>query len=372
MTALDKYARLEAPGRYFDGISAEPRNVALSFGERTLVIMGYDNEVNAHWPLASLRGIQSADQITHQIMPYADSDERVVLEDAEMIAAIRAVCPDLTKREVNRKGVSKAVFWGGGAICAVLLMAFVIVPALATQLAHMIPPAREIEVGDAVAKQVKNLFVTGRDADFCKSPEGLAALETMRDRLASEVDLPYPLRIDVLDHEFVNAFALPGGRIVLFRGLIEKASSPEEVAGVLAHEIGHVIHHDPTVGVLRAAGTAGMLGLLLGDVFGGTVVVAASDAVVNASYQRDVEARADETAYRMLAGAGLPSRPFATFFDKLAKEGISIEGPVKYLASHPDLASRAAKAAAADEIGDQTYTPILSDRDWVALREICN
>ncbi|MEM7177246.1 MAG: M48 family metallopeptidase [Pseudomonadota bacterium] len=372
MTALDRYARLEAPGRYFDGISAQPKNVALSFGERTLVIMSYGNDVNAHWPLASLRGNPSADGATYQIMPHADSDERVVIDDPDMIAAIRAVCPDLTRREVDRKGVRRAVFWGGGAVCAVLLMVFVIVPALATHLAQMIPPAREQQVGNAVAKQVQRMFESDGGARYCESAEGLAALDTMRSRLTEDLDLRYPLRIDVLDHKLVNAFALPGGRIILFRGLLHEADSPEEVAGVLAHEIGHVIHQDPTVGVLRAAGTAGMLGLLLGDVFGGTVVVAASDAVVNASYQREAEQRADEVAYTMLTEAGLPTKPFASFFERLAKEGNERTGILKYLASHPDLAVRAKRAAAADQIGDQSYTPILSDRDWVALREICN
>ncbi|MBY8976237.1 M48 family metallopeptidase [Rhodobacteraceae bacterium NNCM2] len=372
MTALEQYARLEAPGRYYDGVSANPQNVAVSFGERTLVILGYDNEVNAHWPLASLRGLKSSDQKTFQIMPYADSDERVVLSDEDMIAAIRAVCPDLTRREIDRKGMSKAFVWGGAAIASVLLMAFVIVPALAGQLAFLIPPEREQQVGDAVAKQVQQLMGIESEKGYCKSPEGVAALEIMRERLASNIDLPYPLRIDVLDHKLVNAFAMPGGRIILFRGLIERASSPEEVAGVLAHEIGHVTHRDPTVGVLRAAGTAGILGLLLGDVFGGTVVVAATEAVVNASYQREVETRADETAYQLLSDAGLPSQPFAGFFRTLQKDNGEATGVLRYLSSHPDLAGRAERAAEADRIGDGQFDPILSDRDWLALREICN
>ena len=371
MTALDQYARLEAGARYYDGQSAQPRNVVVSFGERTLIIHSFSNEVSAHWPLASLRALESADLTTFQLVPSRDSDERVVLTDPDMIRAIQAVCPDLMKREVDKKGIRNAVVWGTGAVGAVLLMVFVIVPALAGQLALLIPPEREQQMGDAVAKQVEALLDVTGDNAYCTEPEGLAALHKMRDRLEQENDLPYPLRVDVLNHDLVNAFAMPGGRIILFRGLIDAADSPEEVAGVLAHEIGHVVHRDPTVGVLRAAGTAGILGLFLGDIFGGAIVVAATEAVINASYQREAETRADEEAYRLLADAGLPSAPFAGFFVRLAEEHGDVEGVLKYLASHPGLAGRAERAAAADQIGDGGYIPILTDRDWVAMQEMC-
>ncbi|MEM6932997.1 MAG: M48 family metallopeptidase [Pseudomonadota bacterium] len=372
MTALDQYARLEAPARYFDGRSAQSQEVVVSFGARTLVVMGFDNHVNAHWPLASLRAEKSSDQQTWQIKPQSDSDERIVLSDPEMIEAIRTVCPDLTKREVDRKGVRRAFVWGIGAIASVVLMVFVIIPELAGQLAYMIPPDRERQLGDAVAKQVESLFFAENETGYCDAPDGVAAVEKMRDRLASQIELPYPLRVEVMDHGLVNAFALPGGRVMLFRGLIEESSSPEEVAGVLAHEIGHVTHRDPTVGVLRAAGTAGIIGLFLGDVFGGAIIVAAADAVINASYQREAEQRADETAYKLLEDAGLPSTPFAAFFRKLAEKHGATPEVLRYLASHPELAGRAERAAAADKVGNRGFTPILTDRDWVALGEICN
>ncbi|MEL6477123.1 MAG: M48 family metallopeptidase [Pseudomonadota bacterium] len=371
MTALDQYARLEAGARYFDGISSKPQDVIVSFGERTLVIHSFSGGINAHWPLASLRALESSDSTTFQLVPHRDSDERLVLSDPDMMRAIRAVCPDLMRREVDGRGVRRALFWGGGALGAVFLMVFVIVPALAGQLAYLIPPEREQQLGDAVAKQVQSfLDVTGEDA-YCTEAEGLEALAKMTARLERQNDLPYPIRVDVLNHELVNAFAMPGGRIILFRGLIDEAETPEEVAGVLAHEIAHVVHRDPTVGVFRAAGTAGILGLLLGDVFGGAIVVAMSEAVINASYQREVETRADETAYLMLAEAGLPSAPFSQFFIRLAEEHGDVDGVLKYLASHPGLKGRAARAAAADEIGGASFTPVLNDRDWVAMREMC-
>jgi predicted Zn-dependent protease len=237
----------------------------------------------------------------------------------------------------------------------------------------MIPPEREQQLGDAVVDQLQSVLslIGDERPEMCETSSGKEALERLAARLDPNADLPYPLRIGVLDHGLINAMAVPGGRIVVFRGLLEAADNPEEVAGVLAHEIGHVVHHDPTQMALRAAGTAGILGLILGDVFGGSIVAVATDAVLNASYQRDAEIRADETAYGILAGAKLPSGPFAGFFAKMKRKYGDNDGIMKLIASHPGLDGRAQRAAAADEIGDSPYEPALDDRDWIALRGIC-
>ena len=374
MTALSRYAKLEAEARYFDGESAEPRDVVVSFGERSLVIMGFDEVAVAHWPLASLRALGRKGDIPVQLVPNPDSDERLVLADREMLAAIAAVCPDLYRRPVDRKGVRRAFLWSGGAAAALVLMVFVLIPALAGRLALLIPPEREQQLGDAVVEQLKTMlsFIgPGERPALCETPAGDAALAAMTERLAPDPDLPYPLRVDVLDHGMINAVALPGGRVVLFRGLIEAAETPEEVAGVLAHEVGHVVHHDPTRMALRAAGTAGILGLVLGDVFGASIVVVATDAMLNASYQREAEAAADEVALRLLARAGLPSTPFAEFFEKMREKYGDTDGVMELISSHPGLAERAERAAEADRIGDAPFEPVLDDPQWVALRGIC-
>lgn len=374
MTALARYARLEAPARFFDGLSSRPQEVMLSFGERSLVIMGFDGVAVAHWPLATLKAASEAGDHALQLVPDLGSDERLVIEDPEMIQAIEAVCPALRKRPADRRGISRALFWGVGALGAVVLLVFVVIPGLAGQLAVLIPPERERQLGDAVAGQIRELLSLGsEEVAFCQAPEGLAALDAMATRLvAASPELPTGIRVSVIDHGLTNAFAAPGGRIVIFRGLIEDAETPEEVAGVLAHEIGHVIHRDPTVTVLRTAGTAGILGLMVGDVFGAAVVVAGSEALLNASYQRDLEARADQVAIDILAKAGLPATPLGDFFRRLAERHGADHGALGYLASHPALGSRAEAATAGDSLAGATFEPVLDDAGWLALGQICD
>lgn len=374
MTALERYAKLEAQARYFDGQSAAARDVVLCFGSRSLVIVGLDDRAMAHWPLASLRALGAPGETVVQLVPDLASDERIVLEEREMIDALVEVCPDLYHRPTNRKGLRRVLFWGAGAIASAALIIFVLVPQIADQLAEYVPPEREQALGDAVAGQLADLLSLDGSTPpgICIEPEGRAALDAMVARVTPVEPLPYPLRVSVIDHTLVNAVALPGGRILLFRGLIDAAESPEEVAGVLAHEIGHVVHRDPTRGVLRAAGTAGIVGLLLGDVFGASVIAAASDAVLNASHQREAEARADQAAYQILADAELPSIPFASFFQRLHASHGDAAGPLRYLASHPGLSGRAERALSADTIGDGPFKPVVDDRGWLALGNICD
>jgi beta-barrel assembly-enhancing protease len=178
--------------------------------------------------------------------------------------------------------------------------------------------------------------------------------------------LQYKLSIKVLDHEMVNAFAVPGGQIVILRGLLDDAETPAEVAGVLAHEVGHVEARDPTRLTFRAAGSAGIVSLLLGDATGGTLIAIMGDQMLSASYTREAEAEADAFAHRMLAAADISTEGMAAFFDRIDGMGAELPG---YMATHPASKGRAATARAADQGAGRA---IMSDAEWQALRNICD
>ena len=153
----------------------------------------------------------------------------------------------------------------------------------------------EEEIGEGVGKTVTKSF--GADESKCKNPAGLAALQHLTDRLAATVDTPYRFKVRVAKSKVVNAFATPGGHIVILNGLIEKADSPEEVAGVLAHEMAHVIKRHPAKALIHAYGWSILIRALTG-VSGSSGDLASGFALhlANASYSRSNEAEADETA----------------------------------------------------------------------------
>jgi predicted Zn-dependent protease len=243
----------------------------------------------------------------------------------------------------------------------------VILPGLADYLADHIPPDREIAFGRAVMTQVEYLFADDAVSLVCTDEKGQAALDLMTERLTAGQDIPYDLDVRVFDLAMPNAFTAPGGQIVIFRGLLDEAENAEEVAGVLAHEIGHAVHRDPTRLTLRAAGSAGILSVVLGDVSGGTLLGIAGEHLMQASYTREAETAADAYALMLLNAAGIPAGPLADFFDRIA---VLTDGMPEYLSSHPLSAGRAGAIRAGAEA--RADAQALDAGDWQSLQDICD
>ncbi|PVA10931.1 peptidase M48 [Pelagivirga sediminicola] len=376
---------LPVPARYYDGITATRQNVRAMLSEDggALLILGGAQPAPLEWPLARLRAVGGAARKGHLVLALHDpanradarplAPARLTVTDPALIAALRARC-HLARRD-RRPGMrGRLVRRGALAAAAVGIMLFVILPRMADTLATLIPVEREITFGRSVVAQIERALGATDLGDLdCTAPAGTAALEVMTRRLSAGADLRYRLEVRVLDHAMVNAFAAPGGQIVIMRGLLDDATGPDAVAGVLAHEIAHVEARDATRHALRAAGSAGLLSMVIGDVTGGAAAVFLGERVMRASYTREAETGADRFALRMLNNAGVSSRGMAAFFDGLA-EAEQEGGPGRlptYLSSHPDSAARAdvAEANAADQ---RATSPVISDAEWQALLAICD
>lgn len=368
-----------AAATYFDGQSARRQEVLIipAADRLSLEIRLLEGGTVILWPLDRLRALRDQSdkgRLTLTLMAESGDENprdpaRLVVSDPAAIDWLLRTRPGLLRHDVRPGTFRKVALWCGGAIVAMGLMLFVILPALSDYLARHLPVETEVAFGRAVMKQLQWLVSDGETVDLdCSDAEGLAALDRIRDRLVGGRDLGYDLALHVYDSDMVNAFAAPGGQIVIFRGLIDAAESADEVAGVLSHEIGHVVARDPTRLALRAAGSAGILSMLVGDVTGGTVVSLAGEQLLSSSYTREAEAGADLFAFGLLNDAGVSSAPMARFFDRIAGEGW---GMPEILASHPASGGRAvgARANAAAQTGT---TPVLSDADWQALRSVCD
>lgn len=361
------------PVQYFDGQSSKRHKATLELlGD---VIQVTHEAGQQEWDFTGAKEASERNNSAVLILEHLDhGDARVIIEDAELIAQLRRAIPGLSRRSVGRRAIRKVVFWGGAAVASVLLILFVIIPGLADQLAKQIPITREVSLGQRAMSQVE-WILGGRNREdgtlTCTDPAGLAALDKMTARISRGLNTEYALDIRVFDHEMVNAFAVPGGHIVLFDGLLQAADSPEEVAGVLAHEIGHVIHRDSTRLMLRSAGSVGILGMVFGDFAGGAVALTIAERLMSASYTQEAETNADLVAHQLLNAADLPVSNFAGFFRKLADEVGETPPLLSHLASHPDLGARADAAIAADKIGNSPFVPVLEPQEWQALQGVC-
>ncbi len=255
-------------------------------------------------------------------------------------------------RWIDRFGLTRAAI-GFTAIAALFVFLVLSAPGW---IAPFIPRSVENRLGDAM---IGNLG--GR---FCRTAPGRAAL----DRLAAELGAKQAgvRAVEVANIPMVNAVALPGGRVMIFEGLLKQAKSADEVAGVLAHEIGHVRHRDTLAALIRQLGLSVLLGGMDGNV-GGLVTGALS-----LSYGRDAERAADGYAIDALRSATISPDPTAAFFDRLGggKRSLTLERRMNWVSSHPVSADRKA-AFLKSRQARARYRPALDAAQWTALKGMC-
>ncbi|MEL6510322.1 MAG: M48 family metallopeptidase [Pseudomonadota bacterium] len=358
-------------GDLLDGARAFPRRVALSLDATHLRLTPAEGDP-LDWPVGALRSPPDQAHPTDLVLSLADDPvTRLVIRDRELAERIRATAPALHKRP-PLQNTTRLIGWSVASVASVALIIFVLVPVMANQLAAFLPPSGEKALGDTTFEQIRSaLDDSGFDpVPICESPDGSAALAKMEARLTENLELPYPLTVRVLDHEMINAFALPGGYVVLFDGLLDVAEDPDEIAAVFAHEIGHVVARDPSRMALRSAGSIGVLGLLFGDFAGGAVVLLLAERLIQASYSQEAEMNADIFASETLAQAGISPLGLARIFERFQELGGDQPTFMDHFMAHPDLMSRIERAQDTHTHAD--VTPSLNAAEWQALKTICD
>lgn len=359
-------------GVYFDGKTSARHQATVALGDDALLIAGPDGRFLAQWPFAEIEGLAAPDNVM-RLGRRGGALERLEILDTAFAAAIdaRATYVDRTGT-LQRRQRTSVIGWSIAATVALVTVAWFGVPAIAGRLAPLLPPAIDRKLGDAVDMQLRGILDSKKTgAAFecghvgAETP-GRAALDKVVHRLEAAAGLPAALRTFVVRRAEANAMALPGGQIYVFRGLIDKAANADEVAGVIAHEIGHVAHRDGTKAVLQAGGLSFLFGMLLGDFVGGGAVVIAARTVLQSSYSREAEAAADAYGVQLMIKVNGNARALASMLGKI---GGATEPGMKILLDHPETKAR---IAVINKIaGTQPSTPFLDAAEWAALKRIC-
>lgn len=356
-------------GNFNDGRHAGRQDVTVHFDADTLRILNSDGYEIERWPYVELRLLDEASSDRPVRLKCGDDGAaRLTVVDPRIISELATRAPNLSRRGRSRLGVLRNVALGILGLVVFVAVTWYALPGFSRWAAHQVPLAWEETLGERAMEQTMaalELF-TGEKPKFCSQEEGVSALDGVTERLAAAADAPYRFRVLVLDFKFVNAFALPGGRVVFFRGLIDEAESAEEVAGVLAHEMAHITERHGTEGLLRSLGLEMIFGLMLGDL-GEGLFGSIGETLLSLSYSREAEATADREAIALLGGADIRADGMAAFFERLAEGEWEMPAALQLLSSHPRHDARRQLFDQASGRGGAA----MSDADWSALQGIC-
>jgi Zn-dependent protease with chaperone function len=346
---------------YFDGTSSRRRLVTLGFGD--LLEISEDGETLATWAYADIRRADGPAGMLRLNCLTAPALARLEVRDAAIAAELVSRCSRLDENRPGRHGVAAIIGWSLAATISIIAVVLFGVPLAADRLAPLVPEAFERRLGDVADGQVKTLF----GGKVCDDAAGQRAFSKLVNTLRESAGMDTSVQSGVLGTPVPNAFALPGGRVYLFNGLLAKAENVDEIAGVLAHELGHLRHRDNMRGLIYNGGTSFLIGLLFGDITGSGALLFASRTLVTASYSREAEQNADTFAIDTMHRLGRPAKPMGELmFRVTGKEGKGLS----IISNHPLTEDRLAQMSREDR--PASGPPLLTSEEWRSLKSICD
>ncbi len=360
----------ELEGYYVDGQTALRHRVRIGLTPSALQIITEDGETLS-WPWEEVRQSRNfyGDGQT-RLERGRNTPEVLLIPGPLFLEKLKEVAPEQRRHFRNptrRKKWALVTFLSALGVVGVLAPLYLWgIPTMASIAAAHIPVSWEERLGEAVvehlAPQEKQCW------DWGRAQRVQQILSTLTSSLPKS---PYTFRVVVVNQPAVNAFAVPGGTIVIFQGLLEKTYTAEELAGVLAHEIQHVLHRHATRAMLQQVSIKLLLASLVGDARAMTYGLEGAQAVGMLRYSRQYEEEADEEGIKLLMASGVNPHGMITFFETIQKESEKSLKLPTYLSTHPELKNRIQRLKWLAERSSYTSVRLLQDYNWKDIYWFC-
>lgn len=358
--------------KFYDGEKAKPYQVLVETYRTNLHIKTSDNSLEKNWPYKEIKILEQPvlpqpARLTARKTPNA----RLYIEP-ENWSHLKTKLPKSAFPSINLPTSWNYLIGYAGLSIIFILGTVLFVPKLFEYASQMIPQSTEKKIGQLAIESLINNPV-------CVAPEGQASLEKMVQKLQQGMkrDIAFNARI-VSDDETLNALAAPGGHLVIFSGVLKKADSVDEVAGVLAHEMAHIEMNHPMKSLTRNLGISLTLEMMFGNT--GTISNTAKLAGIfnQLHYSRQDELEADLVSQNFLRKANIDPSGLGLFFERLKKEETErnrgdesdFSEFLAYFSTHPHTQTRINKLKT-DQINTTNYKKALNEKEWQALKNIC-
>lgn len=239
-------------------------------------------------------------------------------------------------------------------VAAIGLFFWQILPLLTRPIISLIPYSLDEKLGAAAYKQLIN------NNKACDNKAGIAALEKMKIR-----SMPQKLdktKITIIDSDTENALAFPGGYIVVFRGLLDKAYQPAMLSAVLTHEAGHIVGRHSLEKLFSQLAAGAIITVVTGDI---SLLTLLGVKVLTGHYTKNMEEEADVFANELMREKQIDPKPIANWFLSMEKGENSV---LDYFKTHPEPTDRAAFFTKEKWKVKEILTP----QEWVNLKNICS
>ena len=246
------------------------------------------------------------------------------------------------------------------------------IPLLADRLVTLFPPEWESKLGDTAAAQIEASLTEGKGYDVCDpDPDSLAnqAIARFAALAFTGLDSPFAPTVTVVRSPIPNAFALPGGRTYYLSSLIQASRTPDEFAGVLAHELGHIYYRHGMQGLISTSTTGLLVGFILGDLTGLSVAGAVGASLIDNRFSRQSEAQADDFAGETARRLGFSPAGLVDLLDRVARDD-AFSKALALFQNHPLTDDRRAALEALDT-HDPASRPAFTAAEWEAIRDMC-
>ena len=373
---------------YFDGTSAHSHLAHVAYDGRNLSI-SRDGHPAVIWRITEVELVSGGKPgQALRLKQAGNHGSRLTLPEGELADRIIDSQQHIRRGHLNRfyKGAAVSI----GIVLVLGLLGYAALAIAPTALAGLLPDKVVNSFADGLEKSVI------KNAKRCNALAGEAALNKMMKRVLSGAENPPTFSLRVFDirqgnkTQLVNAFALPGGRMVMSAGLIAKAQSPDEVAGVLAHELGHVALRHPEAAIVRVYGLQAIISIFTAGQ-GAETISSVAGVLAVLSYSREAEEAADAYASKVMDRAQIDPKGLRTFFTRLLErsplgkkkaDGTKSAGKdadssfsdrlkplTDMFSTHPGTRSRIDRLKPRE---GGSEPPILTNAEWQALRRICN
>lgn len=366
-----RYGQIDWQGFYLDGRTAARHPATIRLMQRGLEV-STDHGLTLWWPYAEIRqtqGFYAGEQV--RLERGGEMPEALVVGDSAFLTSLAQVAREQAHHFHNparRRGRTALTCVAALVVIALTVTLYLEgIPALAAFTANWVPVAWEERLGSAIVAHL------APPEKRCVDSSGMHAIDRLLATLIAPLPKsPYVFRVMVVNDPLVNALAAPGGSIVLFRGLLERIKTPEELAGVLAHELQHILKRHGTRALLQHASISLLFAVLSGD-----PSIATSSGLEGARllgllrYSRQHEEAADEEGVRMLLAAGIDPRGMIMFLQGILEESRDVPAFLTYVSTHPRTADRIDTLKSHVSPSRPSPGTLLQEDDWRRLRRIC-